>query len=136
LPGTVSGTTVSTTAIVAFSQTQAQASGSNISNSSGQITINDTGFYLVSFGANLYDTTGNIQFGLEVGSTKTITASGNPNFSASGANTVISFSTVIQLTSSGTVLSVKNTGSNNAKVNDSTLDTTGTAAYITIVKLQ
>jgi hypothetical protein len=153
----VQGTTGSVTSYGSFVQTIAGATGTysiaslgnpnltavgpiaNITDTGGtQFVINDTGYFLVTFGYSTSTTTGTIfelySNGTAVGSSYSL---GNADFSSAtpSSSNLISISWIVPITTSGTTLSIVNVTGGTVVLQNSGYSTAVPVAYLTIVKI-
>jgi hypothetical protein len=133
LLGSSGGTTVSSGSTVVLSQLASTPPGTKLSLASGIITVNDTGFYQVTFGVS--STTASTIIQLHI---STI-ANAAQNVAEAGALTtnvrgMFSQTVIIQLTTIGSTISLVNATAGSVTLND-IVSGSGPCAYISIVKL-
>jgi hypothetical protein len=148
LSGSVAGTAVTNGGSIVFGGLENQAPNSKLAlgNVSG-VTINDTGFYQVSFGVTVQQPTGTLStFKLTGGSaTSILNAECIPLFYSNTATSglfgfMISNSVILQVTVNPTTLNLQNSSGATVTLNNPsqalTSPSTAVAAYMTIIKLQ
>jgi hypothetical protein len=144
LPAVAAGITVPPSMIVPFSQiVGTPVGGSNISlQPGGTIHIADVGFYLVTFavfpkGPAMGTTAGQFRLTLDTSTT-------GPQHQVEylqlnltgGKRTFRGFTTILQVTSNPSNLTLLNVSANCLVLSNANLDSTGMSAYITLVKLR
>jgi hypothetical protein len=143
LPGTLSGTAISSGAAVIFSQiVNNDSRGTIVFNPvTGTVQINDTGFYQVTFGVSqISSTTVSGIWQLEINGVAPPPQQilELAQVASTGVTTFLhSLTNIIYLTTSGSILTlINNSGAVRTLNNVSTTSTGGPAAYMTIVKLK
>jgi hypothetical protein len=140
LPGATSAITVNSLASVLLSTIAIQAPGSHISlPSAGNITIASTGFYQVTFGVMPTATsiTTPYSFHLAINGSAATPPSTLELIQPATEQNMYSMTTIIQVTTNPTTLTLVNGAAASATINNATATTGGApAAYVTIMQIR
>ena len=134
LLGSAGGTVVAAGATVILNQLVSTPPGTKLSLASGLITVNDTGFYQVTFGASSASASTPIQLRISTiaNAAQNVAEAGG---TANNTRGMFSQTVIIQITTIGSTISLVNAKASSVTLNDLLLGS-GPCAYISIVKLR